>query len=272
MRASLTRSKAFEASHRYWLDGCDLAQNQEIFGPEASLWGHGHNFLWLLTLSGPIDFASGMIVNIKDLDAAMASVVTAVDHRFLNEEFAPLAGSQPTPEQLAIALWNQFLSALECWPAVRMECSRLEIQGDLAAEFTGGTTVYVTRSYSFSAAHRLHSPQLDETENLRLYGKCNNPHGHGHDYRLDVTIEGIPDPVTGFVIDPRRLDQIVEQEILAVWDHRHLNEEVVPFADLVPTSENVVQVAWQQLFPRLEGGLRRLVLHETPRSAFAYEG
>jgi 6-pyruvoyltetrahydropterin/6-carboxytetrahydropterin synthase len=272
VRAQLVRSKPFEASHRYWRDDLDEAENRRLFGPEASRWGHGHNYVLQVTLSGPIDAGTGMVVNIKDLDAAMAGVVGGVDHRFLNEEYARMAGRQPTPEVLAGLLWEDLLPYVEGWPGAALGRVRL-IEGDGRwADYEGGDRVFVTRTYDFSAAHRLHSEALDEATNLRVFGKCNNPHGHGHDYRLEVTLRGRPDERSGMVFDPRRLDSIVAEEILDRWDHRHLNEEVPPFDRVVPTSENVVRVAWERLAPRLEGRLARLVLHETPRSAFVYEG
>jgi 6-pyruvoyltetrahydropterin/6-carboxytetrahydropterin synthase len=272
VRAELTRSKPFEASHRYWRAGWDAAENRAHFGAEASRWGHGHNYVLEVTLAGPVDPDTGMVVNIKDLDAAMATVVRGVDHKFLNEEYAPLGERVPAPEVLAGLLWADLLPYVRAWPGVALARVRLVEGEGTWADCEGGERVYLTRAYTFSAAHRLHSAALDEATNLAVFGKCNNPHGHGHDYRLEVTLRGEPDARTGRVFDPNVLDRIVGEEILAAWDHRHLNEEAPPFDRLVPTSENVVRVAWERLAPHLEGRLARLVLHETARSAFTYEG
>ena len=133
--------------------------------------------------------------------------------------------------------------------------------------------VTLTRLYTFSAAHRLHEPGLSDAENLALFGKCNREHGHGHDYGLEVTVGGDVDPRTGMVMDLACLDATVRECVLERWDHRHLNLETEEFAALNPTSENVVRVAWELLAPRVAPAkLAKLVLWETPKSAFEYRG
>src|SRR5512138_2689271 len=99
--------------------------------------------------------------------------------------------------------------------------------------------MHVTRRYRFSASHRLHAPGLGDEENRRVYGKCNNPFGHGHNYVLDVTAQGPLDPATGRAADPAQLDAFVRREILDAMDHRNLNTEVPAFAGSPPTSENL---------------------------------
>lgn len=99
--------------------------------------------------------------------------------------------------------------------------------------------VYLTRRYRISAAHRLHNPALNAAENERLYGKCNNPRGHGHDYGLEVTVAGEPDPRTGMVMDLGLLDTLVDREVMFRFDHKHLNLDTENFRDQVPTTENL---------------------------------
>ena len=97
----------------------------------------------------------------------------------------------------------------------------------------------LTRRYRFSASHRLHSDQLSETENARVFGKCNNPYGHGHDYVLDVSVRGQLDQATGRIVDLNTLDGLVQREIIEPFEHRNLNTDVPVFAAIVPTTENL---------------------------------
>jgi 6-pyruvoyltetrahydropterin/6-carboxytetrahydropterin synthase len=139
--------------------------------------------------------------------------------------------------------------------------------------------VYLTRRYRFAAAHRLHSDALNEKENQRVYGKCNNPYGHGHNYVLEVTVAGPVDPATGMVMDPGLLDETVEREVLERFDHKHLNLDVENFRNLVPTTENLCIEIYKLLHKNLEGSdggrltrLQRVRLEETNSNFFEYEG
>ncbi|MGD2135008.1 MAG: 6-carboxytetrahydropterin synthase [Gemmatimonadales bacterium] len=133
-------------------------------------------------------------------------------------------------------------------------------------------TAIVTRRVHFNAAHRLHSAALSDEENRAVFGACNNPNYHGHNYELEVSVEGEIDPVTGFVADLGAVRRIVEQEVLARLDHKNLNLDVPEFAEVNPTTENLVVAIWRMLEGRLPGRLVKLVLWETPRNSVAYEG
>jgi 6-pyruvoyltetrahydropterin/6-carboxytetrahydropterin synthase len=133
----------------------------------------------------------------------------------------------------------------------------------------------VTRLYRFSASHRLHSPALSGEENRSLYGKCNNPFGHGHDYVVEVSARGPLDPVTARAVDTRLLDGLVEREVIAPFDRRNLNEEVDAFAATVPTSENLVveicrrlEKNWSTVFPGEWPRLEKVRIAETARNIF----
>jgi 6-pyruvoyltetrahydropterin/6-carboxytetrahydropterin synthase len=272
MTLRLTRARAFEASHRYWLDDLSPEENRRLFGRCVSPHGHGHNYVCHARLAGPLDDRTGMVVNVKELDTALAEVLAPLDHRFLNREWPPLAGRQPTTEVLAALLHGELAARVRGWPA-RVENVRLYETDELWADAEETTMVTLTRLYTFSAAHRLHEPALPDEENVALFGKCNRAHGHGHDYRLEVTVGGDVDPRTGMVMDLARLDATVHECVLERWDHRHLNLETEEFAALNPTSENVVRVAWELLAPRIRPAkLVKLVLWETPKSAFEYRG
>ena len=133
--------------------------------------------------------------------------------------------------------------------------------------------VSVTRRIHFSAAHRVHNSALSDEENRRLFGKCNNPNWHGHNYVLDVSVKGALDQKTGYVIDLTRVKEIVEQHVVAKVDHRNLNLEVDFLRDVIPTTENVVVAFWRVLEPALRPArLARLVLWETVNNYVEYEG
>ncbi len=125
--------------------------------------------------------------------------------------------------------------------------------------------VYLTRKAEFSASHLYHNPALSAEENRRIFGKCNNPHGHGHNYTLEVTVKGEVDPRSGFVVDLKELKDILNREVLDALDHRFLNKEVPEFAKQIPTTENIAIAVWQRLEPKLRRAkLHRVRLYETP--------
>ncbi|MCS7023385.1 MAG: 6-carboxytetrahydropterin synthase [Bryobacteraceae bacterium] len=116
----------------------------------------------------------------------------------------------------------------------------------------------VTRRAEFSASHICSSPQLSPDENRAIYGEGANPHGHGHNYVLEVTVEGEPDPVTGMVMDLKHLKQVIQEEVIDPMDHRFLNREVAPFDRVIPTAENLAMEIWRRLAPRLASDKTRL--------------
>jgi len=133
-------------------------------------------------------------------------------------------------------------------------------------------TVTAVRRVHFNAAHRLHNPSLTDEENRRIFGPCNNPNYHGHNYELEVFVEGPVDPTTGYVADLGEVRRIVEEVVLSRLDHRNLNLDVPEFATVNPTTENIAVVIWRLLEGKLPAPLRRLVLWETPRNYVVYEG
>ncbi|PYV43992.1 MAG: hypothetical protein DMG94_13965 [Acidobacteria bacterium] len=111
--------------------------------------------------------------------------------------------------------------------------------------------LYLTRKAEFAASHYYHNPELSPEENRRLFGKCNNPNGHGHNYVLEVTVKGEVDPRSGFVVDLKQLKETMHREVLDAMDHRLLNKEVPEFATRIPTTENLAIAIWQRLAPKL---------------------
>src|SRR5918912_2851945 len=113
--------------------------------------------------------------------------------------------------------------------------------------------VFATRRFEFSAAHRYWRADWSAAENERVFGRCTSPYGHGHNYTLDVTIKGQPDPITGMIMNMVDLKASVN-EVLNEFDHKHLNEDTPHFKELIPTTENIVRVLWRLIPPRLPAG------------------
>jgi 6-pyruvoyltetrahydropterin/6-carboxytetrahydropterin synthase len=128
--------------------------------------------------------------------------------------------------------------------------------------------ISLTRRYRFAASHRLHTARLSEAENKRVYGKCNNPYGHGHNYVLEVTVTGPVDPRTGMIANLAELDPFVQREVIEPFDQKFLNEEVVEFREQVATTENVCREIFRRLkgFPRAT--LERVWVQETSKNSF----
>lgn len=136
----------------------------------------------------------------------------------------------------------------------------------------------VTRRYGFAASHRLHSLRLSEEENARIYGKCNNPYGHGHDYFVEVSARGPADETTGLAAPIGALDDLVRREILGPFDHRNLNADTDAFDDCVPTTENLAREiarrlkrGWRSAFPGEWPKLEKVRIAETRRNIFELE-
>ncbi len=133
--------------------------------------------------------------------------------------------------------------------------------------------VTVHRKAHFNAAHRLYRPDWSHEKNNEVFGKCNNPHFHGHNYELIVSVKGEIDQETGYVIDIKVLKDLIKSEVEDEFDHKNLNEQVEAFKNLNPTAENIVVVIWKKLKPHLDKNLELTVtLYETPRNFVTYNG
>ena len=125
--------------------------------------------------------------------------------------------------------------------------------------------IYLTRKCEFSASHYYYNPEFTEEENQRVFGKCANRNGHGHNYTLEVTVKGDIDPKTGFVVDLKELKEILDREVLDAMDHRHLNYELPEFAHRIPTTENLAIAIWNRLQHKLRvAKLHRVRVYELP--------
>jgi 6-pyruvoyltetrahydropterin/6-carboxytetrahydropterin synthase len=130
----------------------------------------------------------------------------------------------------------------------------------------------LTRRYRFAASHRLYSAALSDEENKRLYGKCGNPYGHGHNYVVEVTVSGPVDPETGMVANLGDLDRFVEREVVEPFDQKYLNEEIGEFQHRVPTTENVCREIYRRLKGFPEARLERVRIEETSNNSFEFAG
>ena len=137
---------------------------------------------------------------------------------------------------------------------------------------SGELKIELGRRYRFAASHRLHTAQLSEEENSRVFGKCNNPYGHGHNYVVEVSLSGQIDPATGMIANLADLDAFVEQQVLEEFDHKSLNEDVAAFRERVPTTENLCIEIFRRLkhFPHAK--LERVRIQETGNNSFEYAG
>jgi 6-pyruvoyltetrahydropterin/6-carboxytetrahydropterin synthase len=223
------------------------------------------------TIEGEVDTASGMVVNLAEMKRELRErVVAGLGGLVLDGR-----GGRPacgTPEELAREIWRRLGGALAGRRLVRV---RLAGRPSPIVDCRGEEDMDVTRVYEFSASHRLHSPRLPDEANREIFGKCNNPAGHGHNYVLEVTVRGAPG-VDGEVLPGAELDRIVEREVIARWDHRNLNVDLAEFRAVNPTAEEIARTAWRRIAAAMpaEGSARlhRVKLRETERNHVEYFG
>lgn len=264
-----TRRFEFSAAHRYWRADWSADENERVFGKTTSPYGHGHNYTLDVTITGQLDERTGMVMNMTDLKAIVNGVLEEFDHKHLNEDTPYFRELVPTTENIVRVLWRLIAARL---PAeARLVRLRLYEMHDLWAEYDGSDETTFARAYTFAAAHRLHAPALSDEENRAVYGKCNNPNGHGHNYTVEVSLAGPLDGQTGMVVDLGAMDRAV-RDVLDRLDFHHLDREVPAFAARPSTAENIVVYLWDQLAPRFEGRLSHLKLWETRKNVFEYAG
>jgi 6-pyruvoyltetrahydropterin/6-carboxytetrahydropterin synthase len=135
-----------------------------------------------------------------------------------------------------------------------------------------GLKIELGRRYRFSASHRLHTDELSEAENARIFGKCANPYGHGHNYVLEISLSGDVDPATGMIANLADLDSFIAREVLEAFDHHSLNDDVAVFRDVVPTTENLCIEIFERLKNFPQAKLERVRVQETTNNSFEYAG
>jgi 6-pyruvoyltetrahydropterin/6-carboxytetrahydropterin synthase len=266
----ITRRATFSASHRYWLPELTPEQNQARFGACSLEPGHGHNYELIVAMGGGLD-ADGMVLNLSDVKHAIRDQVTGqLDFRCLNGVWPEFdlqrpEAMLPTTEGLALAIWRRLA------PHLPLMGLRLHETDTLWADVLGDSMeAFLTIRTHFAAAHRLARPELSSEQNDAIYGKCARPHGHGHNYLLEVTVRGAIDPRIGMVCDLAALQQQVDALVVEPFDHTFLNKDVAHFATTVPTAENIaLHIADLLSAPVAELGatLHKIRLQESPNNA-----
>ena len=221
-----------------------------------------------ITVAGEPDERTGYLTNIKTLDElARRDVIPFVAERMQAE------GWRTAPERLVLAIWERVVGG-------RPAHTTLEEVVLLATPYLSyvvgreePTMVRVTQQFEFSAAHRLHCPELSDAENQAVFGKCNNPSGHGHNYVVEVTLSGTPDATHGSVLALPRFEEIVHERVITRLDHKHLNQDTAEFQALNPTVENIARVIWEMLDGAVTpASLSSIRVYETPKTWADYAG
>ncbi|HZL37498.1 MAG TPA: 6-carboxytetrahydropterin synthase [Tepidisphaeraceae bacterium] len=245
-------------------DGQLAGPPSNSFGGFPSLRGFGNYLALRLTLSGELESASNYLVNIKRIDAIARQ--HAIPYISANVRPDP-----QTPERVVAGLLQRLADS---WPGLRLEELALALSPFLtySASAAERPMVKLSQKFEFSATHRLHNPGLNEADNQRTFGKCNNPHGHGHNYEVQVTLAGEPN-ANGVLIDIPAFERIVATAVIDRFDHKNLNVELPEFRELIPTVENIARVIYRLLVPRFQQAgakLASVTVWETPKTWSEY--
>ena len=233
------------------------AENQRLFGAAAAV--HGHNYRTRLTFRK--EKADGPIVQQQDVDSCIKSLHEDLDHRHLNEEVPGLKDRPITTESLATYIRERVATSLS------IHRVRLHERADFFAEAWTEGSMFLGIQTRFSAAHRLHVPSFSDEKNTALFGKCDNPHGHGHLYLAEATIAGNYDERSGTLYDFVAFRNALNESI-APWQDRHLDLETDDFRKISSTGENIVRALWSKADSRVNQQLVRLRLWETKNNRF----
>ena len=236
-------------------------ENEKLFGAAASYNGHGHAYRLRAVLEGDIDADTGMIVPEKVCRGQFDELHRLLDHKHLNLDVAELKQAPMTTEYLAAFVFNRLRKKL---PLARV---RLWENSYFSSEYRADGASLMVVENGFRAAHRLHSPGLSDGDNRDVFGKCNNPSGHGHLYRVETALEGTVDKRTGTLFPLEKLLKGIE-ETLADWNFKHLDADTKDFRKAPSTGENIVRMLWPKLERALYHKIYRLRLWETPNNRF----
>ena len=247
----------FSAARQTMSPHLSREENERLFGSASSPHGHGHHYRARFTFRRETEDAARH----QALREAFAGLRAELDHKNLNYEVIGLTNRAKTTESLAQYLFERVATAL---PLHRV---RLHERDDFFAECWQGEVFFLGMRRAFNAAHRLHATALSEAENVALYGKCNNPRGHGHRYLTEATIGGEYDERTGTLYSFTDLAEGMETA-LQPWQDKHLDLETGEFRETPSTGENIVRALWPKMNRQLDDRLVRLRLWETPNNRF----
>jgi 6-pyruvoyltetrahydropterin/6-carboxytetrahydropterin synthase len=268
MMVRLIRKVEFSSGHRYWRKDLTADENRALYGKWASPYNHGHNYVLEVAAKGEADPGNGMVVNIKTIDEVIQRlIVDKFEGKSINDEVEGFTSKPPTLENLVLYVRDVIGADVAGAELVGL---RLEETPTFWAEIDkkDNWKMKLTRSFEFAASHRLYAPHLSAEENDRLYGKCGNPGGHGHNYLLEVTVSGETDPETGMVVDIVKIDQEVQGLVVGRYDHKNFNVDLPEFQGKVTTTETIIQQIWEALNGKLSAKLEKVKLYETPRNSF----
>jgi 6-pyruvoyltetrahydropterin/6-carboxytetrahydropterin synthase len=235
------------------------AENARLFGSATSI--HGHNYRARLTYRSPEFSGDVPLVRYDAANSCLRALHDELDHRYLNEDVASLANRAITTESLADYIYQRANSMTP------LDHVRLHERADFFAEVCKNRAVFLGMRMAFHAAHRLCAATLSDAENATLYGKCNNPLGHGHSYLTETTIGGDYDERSGTLYDFVAFSKVI-RESLEPWRDRHLDLETEDFRNAPSTGENIVRALWPKIDSRLNQQLVRLRLWETANNRF----
>ena len=258
----ITRKFHFSASHRYYLKNLTYEENLKLFG--KTIFEHGHNYKVFISIKGKIDNNTSMVMNISKIKEIVNEVIDKLyDHKNLNLDNPFFKEKLPSTENISISFWHFLNDKLNLYQVKTYE------NDEIFSIYKGGSNVILGRVYRFSCGHKLYNEKLSKEENFKLYGKCSNENGHGHEYKLEVYIEGEVDKETGFVMNLNELDKVIF-EVLEEIDHKFLNYDVDFFKDKLPTTENLLLFLKMKLKPKLKN-LKKLRIFETENNIFEIE-
>ncbi len=265
MDCIINRRAQFSASHRYWLPELDEAENQHLFGACSRFPGHGHNYVLFVSLAGELD-EYGMVQNLSNVKKVIKQEVTSqLDYGFLNDVWQEFQETLPTTENIARVIWQRLAPHL---PLVDIQ---LYEHPELWANYQGNDMqAALTIKTHFSAAHRLALETLNLEENTEIYGKCARPHGHGHNYHLEVSVVGEINSRTGMLVDLGELQKTIDDFVVEPFDHTFLNKDILYFSQVVPTAENIalhIAQLLQQPVRELGVELDKVKLTESPNNS-----
>ena len=249
----------FSAARKTMSPLLSTEENARLFGPATSI--HGHNYRTRLTFRSEQFEGKAPLVRHDEVDTCVRALRSELDHRFLNEEVVALHDRPITTESLAKYIYERVNTMM---PLDRV---RLYERHDFFAEAWREGQIFLAVQMPFYAAHRLHAASLSDSENAELYGKCNNPTGHGHRYLTETTIGGEYDSRSGTLYDFVAFNNAIH-ESLTPWQDRHLDRETDDFRGAPSTGENIVRALWPKLDKRLNQQLVRLRLWETANNRF----
>lgn len=235
------------------------------YAGHPSLRGFGAYLALRVTLAGELDPASNYLLNIKQIDAVARQRAVPIIAAAVRER------GSATPER---TLANVFDVLHAAWPRLALEHVELALSPFLTCAVHAAELpmVRLSQKFEFSATHRLHNPALSDAENCATFGKCNNPHGHGHNYELQVTLVGTPN-ASGVLIDVPEFERIVASAVVERFDHKNLNVELPEFFELIPTVENIAKVIYRLLrgqFGEAGAKLASVTVWETPKTWCEY--